>query len=127
MRTGAAQSVTVATALLLAHATLAAGSFDGTYRGQAQLSRGVSPECGRDTVPLTVAVTNGQFTLVWDPQRHITVNVQVQPDGSFSGSRLYQIARHPTELKASGHIAGNVLDAEIEGQFCSRTYHLTRS
>src|ERR1700751_1651834 len=124
---GLARAIVVTTGLLVAHGAIASTSFDGAYHGQARLSRGASPQCGRDAVPVTVAVTDGRFPFVSDSRRHITVSIEVQPDGSFSGSRRYQVARHPTELKVSGRIADKVLDGEIEGQFCSRTYHLTRS
>jgi hypothetical protein len=124
---GPAQTVAIAAGLLLAQSAPAATSFDGTYRGQATLSRGVAPQCGRDTLPTTISVVNGQFTVVWDRQHNVSISLTVQPDGSFSGARQYQIARHPWPLKASGRITGNVLDGEIEGEFCSRTYHLTRS
>jgi hypothetical protein len=30
-------------------------------------------------------------------------------------------------LKASGRIAGNVLEADIEGHSCTRHYHLTKT
>jgi hypothetical protein len=123
----AAQAVAIAACLLLAQTSLAAPSFDGRYRGEAKLSRGVSPQCGRDSVPTTVSVVNGQFTIIWDRQHNVSISLTLQPDGSFAGSQQYQIARHPVPLKASGHVTGNVLEAEIEGQFCSRTYHLARS
>ena len=122
----AAQVVAIITSLLLAQTALAATSFDGTYRGEAKLSRGVSPQCGRDIAPATISVVSGQFTIVWDRQHNVSISLEVQPDGSFTGSRPYQLARHPMPLKASGYIIGNVLETGIEGQFCSRTYHLTR-
>jgi hypothetical protein len=117
--------------LVLSDIAVAAGpgnGYDGLYRGAAVLDRGGESVCGRASYPMSVSVVNGQFNVVWDPSHHVGVNLQVQPDGSFSGSQMYAVGPHSTQtqLKASGKISGNALDAHIEGGYCSRNYHLTK-
>ena len=60
---------------------------------------------------------------------HIGVNVEVADDGSFSGNQLYspQGTRKTVQLNARGRIAGNVLEADIDGLACARHYHLTKT
>lgn len=104
-----------------------AGGYDGTYRGTTTLTRGAESTCGKTEYPMTVSVVNGQFAIVWDPGRHVGINLSIQQDGSFSGNQQYTVGKQTGELKASGRVAGNVLDATIDGQHCARGYHLTRS
>jgi len=75
---------------------------------------------------MSVSVVNGQFSIVWDPSRHVGVNLQVQTDGSFSGTQMYMNGPRTTQLKASGRIVGNALDAHIDGEYCSRNYHFAK-
>jgi hypothetical protein len=77
---------------------------------------------------VTKQVVNGQFALVYDLSHNIGINLEVQFDGSFSGSQQYVPvgARQQSRISASGHIAGNVLDAHIEGDACARDYRLTK-
>jgi hypothetical protein len=102
--------------------------YDGVYKGQVTLTRGEAGFCGRSPIGVTKQVVNGQFSLVYDQSHNIGINLEVQPDGSFSGSQQYVPvgARQQSRISASGHIAGNVLDAHIEGDACARDYHLTK-
>jgi hypothetical protein len=109
-----------------AGAALAAG-YDGTYRGDVSLIRGGESICGKSAYQVTYTVVNGQFSIVYDNVHHVGVNLQVQPDGSFSGSQPYQAGKQSAMVKASGRISGNVLDAQVEGEACARKYHLTKS
>jgi hypothetical protein len=109
-----------------AGAALAAG-YDGTYRGDVTLTRGDESICGKSAYQTTYTVVNGQFAIVYDNVHHVGVNLQVQSDGSFSGSQQYQAGNQRSLVKASGRITGNVLDAQVEGQACARKYHLTKS
>jgi hypothetical protein len=100
--------------------------YDGVYRGATTLDRGADPPCGKVTYPMSVTVVNGQFSIVWDPSRHVGINLQAQPDGSFSGSQAYTNGKTTAHLNASGRISGNTLDAHVNGEYCSRNYHLTK-
>ena len=82
--------------------------------------------CGKSPISTTKQVVNGQFALVYDTAHNVGVNLQVQPDGSFSGTQTYQAGRTTAIVKASGRIAANVLEAEVEGYACARSYHLTK-
>ena len=99
----------------------AGAGYDGVYRGATTLDRGADPPCGKVTYPMSVTVVNGQFSIVWDPS-----NLQAQTDGSFSGSQAYTNGTRTAHLNASGHISGNTLDAHVDGEYCSRNYHLTK-
>jgi hypothetical protein len=114
---------------LSAGVAMAAGSgagYDGVYRGATTLDRGADPPCGKVTYPMSVTVVNGQFSIVWDPSRHVGINLQAQIDGSFSGTQAYTNGTRTAHLNASGHISGNTLDARVDGEYCSRNYHLTK-
>jgi hypothetical protein len=100
--------------------------YDGVYRGATTLDRGADPPCGKVTYPMSVTVVNGQFSIVWDPSRHVGINLQAQTDGSFSGTQAYTNGTRVAHLNASGHISGNTLDAHVDGEYCSRNYHLTK-
>ncbi len=104
----------------------AGAGYDGVYRGATTLDRGADPPCGKASYPMSVTLVNGQFSIVWDPSRHVGINLQVQTDGSFSGSQAYTNGKRTAQLNASGHISGNALDAHVEGEYCSRNYHLTK-
>jgi hypothetical protein len=104
-----------------------AAGYDGTYRGDVTLTRGDESLCGKSAYQTAYTVVNGQFAIVYDNVHHVGVNLQVQPDGSFSGSQQYQAGKQSSLVKASGHITGNVLDAQVEGHACARKYHLTKS
>jgi hypothetical protein len=109
---------------------LAANSgYDGTYHGDVSLTRGDEATCGKSSYQVTYTVVNGQFSMVYDPAHHVGVNLVVEADGSFSATQIYQATsgHSTTQLKASGRIAGNVLEADIEGHSCTRHYHLTKT
>jgi hypothetical protein len=127
-RTTRAKCVAVSlTCLALAGTAVAASTgYDGGYRGDTTLTRGGESVCGKTSYKTAVSVVNGQFSIVWDPQRHVGINLALQPDGSFSGSQAYYVNKTAAQLRASGHIAGNVLDASVEGDYCARSYHLTK-
>lgn len=105
------------------------GGYDGSYHGDVTLTRGDQGTCGKANYQVTYSVVNGQFSMVYDPAHHVGVNLVVEADGSFSGSQTYMATsgHSTTQLKASGRIAGNVLEADIEGMACSRHYHLTKT
>jgi hypothetical protein len=114
--------------LSLADTAIAASTgYDGAYRGTVTLTRGGESICGRSSFQVTYTVVNGQFNVVYDTVHHVGVNLQVQADGSFSGNQNYQVGTRNSQVKASGRISGNVLEAQVEGEGCARSYHLTKS
>jgi hypothetical protein len=113
-------------ALAAQGAVAATAGFDGTYRGASTITSGSEPTCGKTTHQVAFTVVNGQFNVVWDPQHHVGINLVLQPDGSFSGSQLYEVGKKQGLLKASGRITGNTMDASIDGQYCARSYRLTK-
>jgi hypothetical protein len=115
--------------LPLANGALAGSpGYDGVYKGEVTLTRGEAGFCGKSPMVVTKQVVNGQFSLVYDQPHNIGVNLEVQPDGSFSGSQVYFPAgtRQQSRVTASGRISGNALTAHIEGDACARDYHLTK-
>ena len=107
-------------------AVAASAGFDGVYRGDSTVTRGDESICGK-ALPVSYTVVNGQFSIVYDAAHHVGVNIQVQPDGSFSGSQTYFVGPRQAQVKASGRISGNVLEAQAEGKACARSYRLTKS
>lgn len=89
-------------------------------------TRGDDSICGRASGQVSYTVVNGQFSIVYDPTHHVGVNLEVQNDGSFTGAQPYMVGNRRTQLRASGRISNNVLDAQVEGEACSRSYHLTK-
>src|ERR1044071_10375227 len=83
----------------LLSAAIAATGFDGSYRGEVTLTRGDGSLCGKASYQVTYQVVNGQFSIVYDPSHHVGVNLQVQQDGSFSGSQSYFAGKRQSQLK----------------------------
>jgi hypothetical protein len=112
---------------LASQGNAATPAYDGTYRGEVTLMRGDDSICGKAASQASYTVVNGQFAIVYDRTHHVGVNLEVQNDGSFSGSQPYRNGPQQMLAKASGRIAGNVMDAVVEGQACARRYHLIKS
>jgi hypothetical protein len=108
-------------------AIAASGTYDGVYRGEGTRTRGDERTCGKDTYPVSYTIVNGQFNILWDPIHHVGINIQVQADGTVSGSQQYMVGRTGAQLRAAGHIVSNVLEFDLEGSFCSRHYHATKA
>jgi len=113
-------------AAMMGVAVAASAGYDGVYRGNSTVTRGDESICGKAR-PVSYTVVNGQFSIVYDAAHHVGVNIQVQPDGSFSGSQAYLVGSRQAQVKASGRISGNVLEAQAEGHACARSYRLTKS
>ena len=82
-------AVGLACAPLIGVALAASAGYDGVYRGTSTLDRGDASVCGKTTFPMSVTLVNGQFSIVWDPSRHVGVNLQTESDGSFKGTQMY--------------------------------------
>jgi hypothetical protein len=119
-------AVVLGCVLLAATANAANPAYDGVYRGEVTRTRGDDSICGRPAYQVSYTVVNGQFSIVYDPTHHVGVTLEIQSDGSFSGSQPYRSGVQQMLAKASGRITGNVLDGVIEGQACARKYHLTK-
>jgi hypothetical protein len=119
----------LASASLVGTAVAAYSGYDGSYHGDVTMTRGDQVTCGKPTYQVTYTVVNGHFDMMYDPAHHVGVNLEVAADGSFSGNQTYMATggRSTTQLKAWGRIAGNVLEADIEGMACARHYHLTKT
>jgi hypothetical protein len=116
----------LACAAMMGVAIAASAGYDGVYRGTSTLDRGDASVCGKATFPMSVTLVNGQFSIVWDPSRHVGVNLRTETDGSFKGSQMYTNGSTQAQLIASGRIASNALDAHVESPYCARNYHLTK-
>jgi len=107
-------------------AIAASPGYDGVYRGDVSRTRGDDSICGKASYQVSYTVVNGLFSIPYDLKHHVGVNLEVQPDGSFTGTQAYFAGNRKSQVRASGRIAGNVLDAQIEGEACGRSYHLTK-
>jgi hypothetical protein len=108
-------------------AVAASTGYDGTYRGDVTLIRGDSSICGKAAYRTSYTVVNGQFSVVYDASHHVGVNIEIRPDGSFSNTQAYMINARRSQVVATGRVAGNVLDADVQGEGCGRRYHLTKA
>lgn len=117
---------------LAAHA---ASPFDGTYRGSQEALRangaGACANMARDDV--VIRIVDGRFSRKWGSNTSgggDTIELQVKPDGSFSGSvaaLAQQSSRHGTrEYTMSGRITGNLLEAELGSNLCAVRMRLER-
>ena len=123
-----ARRLVLAALLGLPLAAHAASPFDGTYRGSQEALRansaGACAKMARDDV--VIRIVDGRFSRKWGSNTSgggDTIELQVKPDGSFSGSvaaLAQQSSRHGTrEYTMSGRITGNVLEAELGSNLCA--------
>lgn len=129
MMAGATRSLMVAAAmacLCIAEAAAGSPAYDGVYHGDVTRTRGDDFICGKASYQVSYTVVNGQFSIPYDLTHHVGVNLEVQQDGTFSGSQQYQVGQKQSQVRASGRIVGNVMDAAVEGFACARSYHLTK-
>jgi hypothetical protein len=105
--------------MLLPVATAAAASeFDGRYVGQGTLTRGAPPVCGPPG-NTTWTVTEGHVSHKYGVA---SITADVGPDGSFSACSKYMHGKRADFATMKGHIAGNTLEADIEGYACKYHY-----
>lgn len=92
-------------------------SFDGTYNGMKQLTRGSAMSCGTQD-PMTIRVANNAFRyvlnqpLAWQPTRSFAVTVA--PDGSFISQSGPAMMRGQI---SGGHMQGEIADDACGFQF----------
>jgi hypothetical protein len=108
--------------MLLPVAAPAASQFDGRYVGQSTLTRGAPPTCSPPG-NTTWTVTDGNVSHKYGVA---SITADVGPDGSFSASEKYMHGRRADFATMTGHIAGDALEADIEGYACKYHYSAMR-
>jgi hypothetical protein len=108
--------------LFVAHPTLAAGSFDGSYSGTSEVTYGTEPVCGSGG-PVTIAVKDGEIRYGYGA---FPLKLEVAPDGTFTGSARKGNRGGGQRMRAKGRITNAALEAKfnangMHGRVCS--YH----
>jgi hypothetical protein len=116
---------TLVTAVVFAGAANGANQFDGSYSGMRTTTRGGPPYCPTAQMRISTVVSNGQFSLSYSGV--VSVPATVAADGSFSGSAQYKYGPTTSQAKLNGRIASNVLNAELEGGYCTYHYSLNKA
>ena len=117
--------VTMARAMIIAGLGLAsagpaiaAGSFDGTYRGAETVTMtNNSSDClsiKQDHMALTVA--DNKFVRHWGVA---ALPVEIAPDGTFSSSVVVSTKPQLRQAQIKGKITGGNLEADIGTDLCS--------
>jgi hypothetical protein len=106
--------------------------FDGAYVGTGTLTRGTADWCGSVAAPASGTIRDGRFTYASSVPyviQPVVVLSQVHSDGAFSGGSEYfepnpgTFSGHVNEVTMVGHVAGTMLDAQVESLRCG--YHLS--
>jgi hypothetical protein len=97
---------------------IAAGSFDGTYRGtQRTIRSNNSSDCTRiDQENIALTVQDNHFIRHWGV---ITFDVTIAPDGTFTSNEVTGAQRKLRSAQMTGKIAGNSLEADIGTDLCA--------
>jgi hypothetical protein len=103
-------------------ALLAAGQFDGAYRGQRTSLRGSPPDCTKEGAT-TLQVKDGVFRLTYGKAHFDT---EVKADGSFEKTMQYNAGHFTVNATLTGHIANRALEADLETYACKYHYALQR-
>lgn len=136
MRRSRIAALALLTAIASGTAALAASPFDGTYRGAQETIRANSAgACAKmDRNDVVVRIVDGKFSRRWGANTDgggDLIEVQIKPDGSFSGSVAALAARssrHGTrDYSMSGKIVDGVLDAELGSNLCAVRMRLRKS
>lgn len=120
--------------LLAPFPALAAGSFDGTYRGsQVTLRTNNSSACAHmDRDNVVIRIENNRFSRSWGVHNGgDKVEVAVAADGSFKGETAAlsdRTSRRGTRsFTMQGRISGGVLEAEFGSNLCAVKMTLRKS
>jgi hypothetical protein len=114
---------------------LAAGSFDGTYRGpQKTIRSNNSAGCSNLDHDVVIRIVDNHFTRSWGVQANgsDTIQVDVGADGSFKGSTASLSDKRARggatrAFEISGQIKGGVLQAELGSSLCAVSLTLKKS
>jgi len=104
----------------LALGAQAAGPFDGTYTGEAAMTRGNNGSICK-TYAASISVTDGHLTFVAGGG-YAVINTDVAADGSFSGSGLLKGVKGAMET-LNGKVSGRAIEAEVGNPYCG--FHLS--
>ena len=111
--------------LALAGTALAAGPFDGTYRGsQTVLLNNNYQGCSART-DIVLVIRNNHFTRQWAGN---VIDVDVAGDGTINKTASYEAGRNrQATLTVTGKIAGASLEADIGSDRCRMHLSLRKS
>ncbi len=107
----------------LAGATLAAGPFDGTYKGESTLTKGREGTCTNPERSATIRVVDGGFNYMWHRGNNIEIHVSIANDGTVSGTKTWGRSARVT---ASGRATPGALEIELNGVDCARHLSLKK-
>jgi len=117
---------------VLGFPALAAGPYDGVWRGQQQTVRKNSHAvCESLDHAVTLRIVDSRFSRRWGPGLRDTIHAEVKPDGTLFGSTsatadLDKARRTTREYVISGRISNGVLEAEIGSSLCGARWTLKR-
>jgi len=101
-----------------AASAVAAGSFDGTYRGtQKTIRTNNSSDCTRiDQDHMSLTVQDNHFIRHWGV---VTFDVTIAADGTFTSNEVTGAQRKLRAAQMTGKITGNNLEADIGTDLCA--------
>ena len=110
-------AVLVLSALPLAHQTIAAGAFDGTYIGnRRELRNDNGGRCAHLNKDSRIVIRNDTIRYAWSPPFVATVAA----DGTFSVDELGLAARGASaSVSLKGQIVDGDLEADVGGSRCA--------
>ena len=111
--------------IAVAAQALAAGSFDGVYKGtQKSTLNDNTGNCGNmDLASTSIKIMNNHFTRKW----YTDLDVDVAGDGTFHASAVVPGARPMRTENITGKITGNNLEADIGSSHCGAHLSMTKS
>jgi hypothetical protein len=116
--------VPIVVSLALAGTASAAGSFDGTYKGNATPLR-AGPHCILQARSgFTIEIQNNHFNRRWGDAN---MSIDVAADGTFHGEGATQGNHHVEPVSLIGKITGVTLEANVGAGNCAMHWSLTKS
>lgn len=113
---------------------VAAGAFDGTYRGsQVTIRTNNSATCAKmDRDDVVIRIVDNKFSRSWGVSRGgDRIDLEVAPDGTFKGFAAAHsdasTRRGARAFEMSGRIVNGVLEAEIGSNLCAVKMTLRKS
>lgn len=102
----------------------AAGQYDGTYTGVANLLPGLNGHACK-SFNASISVTNDRLTYVHGANVAV-ITTDIAANGSFSGSGLYEGVRGSVAQVLTGTVTGNRIEADTSSPYCKYHLSLTR-
>ena len=97
----------------------AAGTFDGTYVGTREVTRGFLPYCQQDNNYKIVVLDNRFSFHFWK----FWVEVNIDPDGNFETVTSYSDGKAEQRVYTSGRVNSRSLDYIVDAT-CAFKHHL---